>query len=131
MTRTTGAIIPVAAGLLALGLAGCAGDVNPVRDVFVGVGAGATPNPAPDFIAQSRPTAPADYLPIRPVPERAIEAKTPEEVAALEAELVLLRERQAARAASTRRLTLAPAPEPVVVDPVPAPTGDVPPPVRR
>lgn len=132
MTRTRPAIIPAVALTAALALAGCAGDLNPVRDVFVGVGAGATPDPAPDFIEQSRTTAPGDYVPVRPLPDRPTQAKTPEEIAAAEAELEALRETQAARAASARRLSLSPAPEPVVVEPLPDFEDEiVPPPLRN
>lgn len=114
-------------GLLIVG--GCAGDLNPVRDVFVGVGAGAAPAPAPDFVEASRASAPAGYVPIAVMPVRETAAKTPEEVAALEAELAATREDVLARGEGARRLAIGPAPAPVAVPPpLPMDSDPAPPP---
>ena len=103
---------------LALTLGACAGDLNPVRDVFVATGLGEAEREAPDFIAGTRPGELA-YAPIRPIEPPPTEARTEEELAAMEEELRRLQERNAARAAQTRRMTLLPDPEPVIVEPLP------------
>ncbi|MGJ3265545.1 MAG: hypothetical protein ACFE0R_20180 [Salinarimonas sp.] len=109
----------------ALALGGCAGDLNPIRDVFVGVGAGATPQQAPAFVEETRQTAPSGYLPIAATPRRESAPKTPEEVAAARAALEADLAAAEARGEQARRLAIGPAPEPVVVPP-PAPLGDDP-----
>lgn len=131
MTRTIRSITPFLAFLFGLSLAGCAGDLNPVRDVFVAVGAGATPNTAPEFVQETRTTAPTGYVPIAPLPGRPTAAKTPEEVAAFRADLEATQADSATRGDRLRRMTLSPPPEPVRVDPLP-PIGDdpAPPPLR-
>lgn len=103
---------------LALMLGACAGDLNPVRDVFVATGLGEAEREAPDFIAGTRPGELA-YAPIRPIDPPLTEARTEEELAEMEEELRRLQERNAARAAQTRRMTLLPDPEPVIVEPLP------------
>ncbi len=94
---------PVSVALMAsLGLAGCAADVNPVRDMFVAVGAGGKPAPAPEFVAGSRP-ANLDYVPVGTTKAGpAKPARKPEEAKAVEAELDALRTRQEADAAALR-----------------------------
>jgi hypothetical protein len=120
MTQKTRIFMTALVGLGALAFGGCAGDLNPVRDVFVGVGAGAAPAPAPDFVEASRASAPTGYVPIAVTPDRETPVKTAEEVAALEAELEETRADSLARGDRVRRLAIGPAPEPVVVPP-PAP----------
>ncbi|WP_349367425.1 hypothetical protein [Salinarimonas sp.] len=132
MTANSRSFVTAIAAALALVTAGCAGDLNPVRDVFVATGAGATPTPAPDFVEQSRAAAPTGYVPVARLPERETPAKTPEEIAALEAELVATRDDAEARAARLRRLAIGPAPEPVTVPPPVPIEGEVaPPPLPR
>ncbi|TVR08561.1 MAG: hypothetical protein EA385_09705 [Salinarimonadaceae bacterium] len=115
--RGLAAFAVVAAGLA---LAGCAGDLNPVRDVFVATGIGEGPREAPEFISQTRPAA-SGYLPIgQTAPARDTTPKTDEELAEMEVELRRLRDRNTASAASARALASSPAPEPVIVEPVPA-----------
>lgn len=116
----------IAAGLLA---AGCAGDLNPVRDVFVATGIGEAPRDAPDFIAASRP-AESSYLPIgQTAPARATEPKSEEELAAMEEELRRVMDRNASSANAARSLAGAPGPEPVIVETPPA-LGPAPTPPR-
>lgn len=88
----------------AFGLAACAGDANPVRDLAVASGVtGGEPRPAPDFISRSR-TGGADYVPVgTSAPKRALRAKTKAEVAASEAELDRVRARNEARGNDARR----------------------------
>ena len=104
---------------LALMLGACAGDLNPVRDVFVATGLGEAEREAPDFIAQSRPGE-LSYAPIRPIPRTERELRTEEELAEMEEELRRIQASNAARAEGTRRMTLLPDPEPVIVAPLPA-----------
>ncbi|MCC5978004.1 MAG: hypothetical protein JJU21_08075 [Salinarimonas sp.] len=103
---------------LALALGACAGDLNPVRDVFVATGLGEQQREGPDFIAQSRPGELA-YAPIRRIepPER--QPKTDEELAEMEEEMRRVQQSNTARADGTRRLTMLPDPEPVIVEPLP------------
>ncbi len=107
-------------GLLAtIMLAGCAGDLNPVRDVFVATGVGEAPREAPQFIEESRP-GDLGYVPIgRAPPERETPVKTREEREEMEKELREIADRNEERASETRRLILLPDPEPVIVPPVP------------
>lgn len=124
-TRGAGAM---AAAMLALASAGCAGDLNPVRDVFVATGVGEAPREAPEFIAASRPQE-LGYLPVgQAARPRDAEPKTEEELAAMEEELRRLRDRNAASAAQARALAGGPAPEPVAVEPAPALSPDPAPP---
>lgn len=107
-----------AAFALALILGGCAGDLNPVRDVFVATGLGEAEREAPDFIAGTRPGELA-YAPIRRIDRAANQPRTEEELVEMEDDLRRLQQSQAARAAQTRRMTLLPDPEPVIVEPLP------------
>lgn len=120
------------AAATAIGLSACAGDVNPVRDVFVGAGIGPQTREAPDFVTESRTPGAPGFVPIGVVPpERELAPKSPEEVAEAEEELRRLVDANAARADAARRLTVAPAPEPVRVDPAPAIDRDLAPPTLR
>jgi hypothetical protein len=104
---------------LALVLSACAGDLNPVRDVFVATGIGEERREGPDFVAQTRPER-LDYVPIGiEPPPRETAPKTAEEIAEMEEEMRRLQAANEARAASARRLALSPPPEPVVVEPIP------------
>lgn len=86
-------VFVLAAGL---GLSGCMGDANPVRDQLNAVGIGPKAVAAPDFVAQSRPKD-LDYVPVgTSAPPRA-RAKSAAEVKALEAELETARARAQAR----------------------------------
>lgn len=106
--------------VVALGmLAGCAGDLNPVRDVFVATGVGEARRDAPQFIEESRPGE-LRYVPVgRASPERETTPKTQEERETMEEELRRIADRNEQRALQTRRMTLLPDPEPVVVAPAP------------
>ena len=105
---------PIAAATLAaLGLAGCNGSFNPVRDVATSVGAGPQVAATPDFVARSRP-ANLEYMPIgTPVPDRPTPARTADEIKAAEAELDALRSRNEAAGADAAELGKTPPPEPV------------------
>lgn len=93
-------------------LGACAGDVNPVRDTFVGAGIGAKPRAAPAFIERSRPEN-LDYLPVgTAAPPRGTSAKTGEEVKRAEAEMEAVRSRQAAQGAAGPRPAETAAPKP-------------------
>ncbi|KPQ09187.1 MAG: hypothetical protein HLUCCO17_16025 [Saliniramus fredricksonii] len=117
--RQSGRICHAAAALAcALVLGGCAGDLNPVRDVFVATGVGEAEREAPEFIAGTRPGEFA-YAPIRSIDRVTNEPRTEEELVEMEDDLRRLQESQAARAAQTRRMTLLPDPEPVIVEPLP------------
>lgn len=101
--------------LLSAGLGACAGDVNPVRDAFVGAGVGATVPKRPDFVEASRPAS-VDYLPVGvSAPPRSTRPRTPDEVKAMEAELAAARAAQDARAEEARRAASTPPPAPVRV----------------
>jgi hypothetical protein len=109
----------IIAGAALVMLAGCAGDLNPVRDVFVITGVGEAPRDAPQFIEEARPGE-LRYVPIGLVPpERETSPKTLEEREEMEEELRRTAERNEQRALQTRRMTLLPDPEPVVVTPAP------------
>jgi len=100
-------------------LAGCAGDLNPVRDVFVVTGIGEGRRNAPQFIEDTR-SGELRYVPIGLAPpDRETVPKTPEERAEMEEELRLIADRNEQRASQTRRMTLLPDPEPVIVMPGP------------
>lgn len=92
--RPPPAALVLAASLV--GLAGCMGDANPVRDQFNAAGIGPKPATAPDFVAASRPAA-LDYVPVGSAAPERPRAKSAAEVAALEAELEAVRGRNAAR----------------------------------
>lgn len=101
--------------MLAVGLAGCNGGFNPVRDVATAVGAGPQTAATPDFVARSRP-ANLDYMPIgTPAPERPTPARTADEIKAAEAELEALRSRNEAAGAAAAELGKTPPPEPIKV----------------
>lgn len=76
-----------------LALAGCSRDSNPVRDMFVATGAGAKVSPAPDFITGSRRDN-VDYIPVglKPPPPK-YQAKTPDQIKAVEGQLDSVRTR--------------------------------------
>lgn len=101
-----------------LQLAGCSGDVNPLRDVAIATGVGVQPRQAPDFIETSRPGQ-LEYVPVgTSAPGRPTKAKTAGEVKAMEAEMdrsrsTNEREGQAATAAGAT-----PAPVPPVIPPM-------------
>ncbi|POR42885.1 hypothetical protein [Methylobacterium sp. V23] len=89
----------VAVVAVAVLLAGCSGDLNPMRIAY-GTGEAGPPAKAPDFVAQSRRGS-DDFMPVGvSAPARPIRAKTPEGTKALEAELVAARGRNEARGRS-------------------------------
>jgi hypothetical protein len=93
-------------------LAGCSGDINPVRDVVVGVGVGADRKKAQDFVERTRP-AQVDYMPVGvSAPARPIAAKPIAGVKAAEAEMDALRAANEARAAEARQAGATPPPQP-------------------
>ncbi len=121
--------LPLAA-LLAAALGACASDINPVRDVFVGVGAGAKVPARPDFVEASRPAS-VDYMPVGVAAKpRSVAKKNADQVKAMEAELDGTRAGQEARATEARKAAETPPIEPVKVEPIPALAPD-PPPLRR
>jgi hypothetical protein len=99
-------VLGLAAALL--GLAGCSGDTNPVRDVLVTTGVGTEPKPAPDFVAASRPET-IDYIPVGTAPEK-VKAKTADQVKSAESAMEQTRAANERRAASARELGSKPAP---------------------
>jgi hypothetical protein len=114
MARRSPALLLALVATGALGA--CAGDVNPVRDAFVGVGVGASVPQRPDFVQASRPASTA-YMPVGvAAPPRALAKKTPEQVKAAEAELDGTRNAHGPRAEEARRLAATPAPAPVKLD---------------
>jgi hypothetical protein len=103
-------------------LVACSGDVNPVRDVVVAVGAGPEPARTPDFVARTRPSS-SDYLPIgAEPPARSEKARTTTEVQAAQAELDAVRtaNEAAAAAASAQAGATTPATAPAAALPAPA-----------
>jgi hypothetical protein len=106
-------------GALAFSTAGCAGDLNPMRDVFVATGIGGAPRERPDFVEETRPEN-LEYIPVgTAAATRETAPKTVEEIAQMEEELRRLQTANEARATQARRLALSPAPAPVVVEPIP------------
>ena len=98
--------------LAALGLGGCSGDMNPVRDTLVDAGVGAKPRTAPEFIERSRPQD-LDYLPVGVLPPpRRTEAKSEEQVRRAAAEMKAARGRNQAQGEAARRAAGTPAPRP-------------------
>ena len=97
----------------AFALAGCSGDVNPVRDVAVAAGVGGKPAAqAPDFVARSRPET-LDYLPVGvSAPPRPTRNKTQAEIKQTEADLEAVRAANEAKAAETRQFGSTPPPAP-------------------
>ncbi|WP_210331103.1 hypothetical protein [Microvirga terrestris] len=103
--------------LAVVGVAGCNGGFNPVRDVATAVGAGPQTAATPDFVARSRP-ANLEYMPIgTSVPERPTPARTAEETKAAEAELDALRTRNEAAGAAAAEAGKTPPPEPIRLPP--------------
>ena len=92
-------------------LSACSGDVNPVRDAAVAVGAGSQPRQRPDFVARSRPDQ-LDYVPVGAPAATRGPGKTAEEVKAAEADLERKRTANEGQAESARRLGASPAPKP-------------------
>lgn len=89
----------VAVVAVAVLVAGCSGDLNPMRIAY-GTGEAGPPAKAPDFVAQSRRGNDA-FMPVGvSAPARPIRAKTPEGTKALEADLVAARGRNEARGRS-------------------------------
>ncbi|MBF9234650.1 hypothetical protein [Microvirga alba] len=103
------------AGLALMGLAACAGDSNPARDLVASVGAGPKMATTPDFVSTTRP-ATLEYMPVGTSnPGRTTAAKTADELKAVEAELDAARTRNEAAGAAAAQLGGTPAPEPVVL----------------
>jgi len=108
-----------AIGALASLISGCAGDLNPVRDVFVATGIGGAPRERPDFVEGTRPED-LQYIPVgTAAATRETAPKTAEEIAEMEEELRLLQAANEERATQAKTLALSPPPEPVVVGPLP------------
>ena len=98
--------------LAALGLGGCSGDVNPVRDTLVASGVGGKPRAAPEFIERSRPQD-LEYLPVGVAPPpRRTEAKSEEEVRRAAAEMEAARGHNQAQGEAARRAAQTPARRP-------------------
>jgi len=117
-------------GASALLVAGCAGDLNPVRDVFVATGIGDAPIERPEFVDEARPER-LEYVPVgTAAAPRETAPKTVEEIAEMEEELRRIQATNATSAAQARRLALSPPPEPVSVEPVPE-LGPAPEPVTQ
>lgn len=94
MTRLPFALVLLAGTALT---GGCASDVNPLRDAYVGAGGGPREAKPADFVAESRKSG-GDFLPVGvSAPQRPIRAKSSESAKALEAELVGARGRNEAR----------------------------------
>ena len=88
--------LPCAAAFGLSLLAACAGDVNPVRDLVVGVGAGPPAARTPDFVEKTRPAS-VDYIPVgTAAAARPTKARTADEVKAAEADPTLANEAKAA-----------------------------------
>ena len=117
----------VAAAAL-IGLAACAGDVNPVRDVAVSLGAGPPPANTPEFITKTRPTS-LDYIPVgTSAPPRPSKARSADEVKAAESEMDSLRKTNEAAANAARQAGASPPPAPAAAPsstgkPKPKPAG--------
>jgi hypothetical protein len=109
-----------AIGAVVLALSGCAGDLNPVRDVFVMTGIGDAPTARPDFVEETRPER-LDYVPVgTAATKRATPPKSSEEILAMEEELRRLQALNETSAVQARSLSLSPPPEPIIVEPIPA-----------
>jgi hypothetical protein len=97
----------------AVGVAGCNGSFNPVRDVASAVGAGPQMAATPDFVARSRPTN-LEYMPIGTASEgRPTPARSAAEIKAAEAELDAIRARNEAAGAAAIEMGKTPPPQPV------------------
>lgn len=100
--RTLILVLTCVAGPLTV--AGCTRDVNPVRDVFVSVGAGAKVPPAPDFVVESRTSNQGDYIPVGiRQPPRKYRARTPDEIKEVEGQLDAVRARTEAQGIAVQR----------------------------
>ncbi len=96
-----------------VGVAGCNGTFNPVRDVASAVGAGPQMAATPDFVARSRPTN-LEYMPIGTATEgRPTPARSAAEIKAAEAELDAIRARNEAAGAAATEMGKTPPPQPV------------------
>jgi hypothetical protein len=118
--RLPGRGLFLAGALASAALAGCAGDTNPVRDVFVATGVGAERKKAPEFVDKSRPTN-VDYTPVGvAAPKRAVTAKPKAGVAAAEAEMDAVRGANETKAKEAKAVGAAvqPLQRPVVPPPV-------------
>lgn len=96
-------------------VAACTGGSNPVRDIAVSAGAGPRAVETPDFVEQSRPQRPLDYIPVgTSAPPRPSQARTAEEVKKEEAEMDSVRAaNEAAARAALRRGEATPPAEPI------------------
>ena len=106
----------LAGALACAALAGCAGDTNPVRDVFVATGVGAERKKPAEFVEKSRPAA-VDYAPVGVAqPKPAIKAKTKGGVTNAEAEMDAYRSANEAKAKEAKAVgaTVQPLQRPVV-----------------
>ena len=118
----------LAGALACAALAGCAGDTNPVRDVFVATGVGyfltyewlhfvgAERKKPAEFVEQSRPAA-VDYAPVGVAqPKPAIKAKTKVGVTNAEAEMDAYRNANDTKAKEAKAVgaTVQPLQRPVV-----------------
>jgi hypothetical protein len=84
-------------------LAACVTETNPVREAATAVGFGPKIEPAPDFVARSRP-AKLDYIPVgTTAPNRPTPARSVDQVKAAEAELEAARAANEAAAAAARQ----------------------------
>lgn len=105
------ALRSVAAATL-IGLSACSGDVNPVRDLAVGVGAGPPPANTPEFVTRTRPST-IDYIPVgTSAPARPTKARSADEVKAAESEMDALRANNEAAANAARQDGASPLPAP-------------------
>ena len=92
-------------------LAACVTETNPVREAATAVGLGPKIDPAPEFVARSRP-AKLDFIPVGAAAEgRPTPARSADQVKATEAELEAARAANEAAAAAARQ-GAAPAPLP-------------------
>jgi hypothetical protein len=107
----------LAGALACAALAGCAGDTNPVRDVFVATGVGAERKKPAEFVEKSRPAA-VDYAPVGVAqPKPAIKAKTKGGVTNAEAEMDAYRSANETKAKEAKAVgaTVQPLQRPVVL----------------
>lgn len=81
---------------VALAVAACSTDVNPMKAAFVGAGYGPRAVPAPDFVAGSRRPE-ADFMPVGESAPRPARARSAEGLKALQSELEGARSRNEAR----------------------------------
>jgi hypothetical protein len=87
----------VAVALLVLSAGACSGDVNPMKEAFVGAGYGPKKVDAPAFIESSRQSG-KTYMPVgQDAPKPAIRARTTAAQKSLEADLESARSRNEAR----------------------------------